>query len=241
MQNEVKEQDEFALMRQAYDTKYITDMNQYVVKRPAYFPQRPVFTETDLRFFKMIVADVMTERFKKILKEKNLKPEDHAHYLFEVGGNTYWYNPQHQRRYHPDGTWTPIPIDRLSLFINGESGLPPDPEMRFLEMSLGYDPLDVCSYQKFGNERLADFLMSLGFLTERYRRTKKFERSPRIKAFNKKKEQAAKQMQKAAQEVLKEQAKTKKKEKESFLAKLKMMALGGFSEAEEEEYFEEVS
>jgi len=110
--------------------------------------------------------------------------------------------------------------------------------LRVLECALGYDPNQIFTNFYFEQDKILDFLLACGYLDEFCRKTRKFRRSRRVKAYEKRREDEEKQRQQALEEYQKDEAERKKKEKESFLGRLKSLALGAWDEPEDIHYEE---
>ena len=236
---EVTPEEKFAIKRESYFKK-LAAVRDRVIARPIGWPTRPSITNEQRKIYNFAVCDILADRFRKILKEKKLNVDQFARELYEIGGDDYWFHPEFERNYYPDGTYDPVQRNRLEEFIEGELPLPPERELRVLECSLDFSPNQVLTNLHFEQDRILDFLVACRFLDEFYRKTRKFRRSKRVKAYEKRREDEEKQRQKALEEYQKQQAEEKKSRRENFISRLKGLALGQWDEPNEEDILEEI-
>jgi len=232
--------EQFARKRESYFRK-LAALQDRVIARPAEWPQRPIISDEQRRVYGLAVCDILDRRFRRIMKDKKIDVDQFARELYDVGGNDYWFSPEYTRDYHPDGSYTPQPRCRLLEFIEGELSLPPEAELRLLEMALGYEPNQILTNYFFDqDDKILDFLVAHNYLNEQYRETHKLRKSRRVKGYNRKKEDAAKQQREAMEQFQKDEAERKKEKKETFLTRLRNLALGEWNEPIEENVYEEV-
>jgi len=132
----------------------------------------------------LCIADILTSRFRKIVKEKNINIDEFAKQL-----GSWWFLPIWDRRTFPDGSFDAISLNRFKQFLEFETLYLPGKEyLRRLEARLGYEQDEVCTNFK-ENLSTNDFLYACGYLNEKGQLTRKFKNSPRIKLYHKKKEQ----------------------------------------------------
>ncbi len=148
----------------------------------------------------LVVHDILSKRFNKVIKEKKL---DITKFARELGG--FWFTPAARRKIHPDGTYDEIPINRLKLFLDNKSTFYIDKgEFERLEKRLGYEENVILTNYLPGITQ-TEFLKALDYLTEAGKPTSKYLTSPRIVLMRKQKAREDKELrdrQKAYQKLL---------------------------------------
>lgn len=173
----------------------------------------------------LAISDILTARFEKVVKDKQINVDEYA-----KGLGTWWYVPIWDRKTYSDGTFDPVPMNRLKLFLEYKSlYLPPKNELRILESRLGYGLDKICTNHQEGLTA-EKFLFGCGYLDQAGRPTRKFNNSPRITAYREFKATEAKDLKKRVDASNKEQAKLKKQKQKNLFSKIKNAALGQWAE-----------
>jgi len=175
----------------------------------------------------LAVSDILSKRFAKIIKDKRIDIEEFAKSL-----GTDWYVPCFNRISFKDGTFDPVPRNMLIEFISGRGlFLPNKSALRLLESRLGFKENEILTLYDHRLD-LKHFLIGCEYLDQNGNRTRKFENSPRIKAYFKIKSDEDRELNKARKEALKAQENAKKAKQQSFFNRIKKLALGQFVEEE---------
>ncbi len=182
----------------------------------------------------LVIADIISKRFKKIISEQKPDIEEFAKKLkFD------WYAPRYDVAYHSDGTSTSNPRNNLARFLSGENlYLPTKDQLEHLEQKLGQKQHSIASHLKTdlaGNGiSTENFLFAFGYLTKDGRPTFKFNRSARVRSYRKMLEQEARDLKQRREEASKEALKNKQKKDRNLLERLKKFA-GFYTWPEKEE------
>ena len=175
----------------------------------------------------LAVADILSKRFSKVLKTKGIDVEEFAQTL-----GSDWYVPCFHRKSYRDGTFDPVSRNILNEFITGKGiFLPNKAALRLLESRLGYKENEILTLYDHRID-LKQFLIGCGYIDQYGQRTRRFDNSPRIKAYNKAKIERQKELEKAQREAVKAQQKAKKAKQQNLFRRIKKLALGQFEDME---------
>ena len=176
--------------------------------------------------------DALSPRFEKEMKARGLTVDR----LIERGSlYSFWYLPAGGgRERHPDGSESPIPLDRIRPFLEHRSLFQvPKTELQRLEKAIGARENEILTNSI---ETRKAFLCGVGMMSAeldpdslkviRYVPNKRLLRSKRLQLWEKAKEDQATQIAKQRREAEKQRKKMLKQHQKSLLGRLKRVATG---------------